>query len=350
MRRWIALGVLVLLAVVAATALWPRPEGKVPLRVGIAPYQDLAMLVNAQPLGLEAKYDTQIELITMGWEDIPPAVASAGRAVDVGFGSYIEYLTKYANLNAGSNDPVLFIYPLYAFKGGAFVTFNNDVPSLDAAAVNDPASPAVKAFFGNRIGAQKASVYDMMLHQLAASHGIPAASLKIFDTPLDQGFLAAQQGSLDISTAGLTQLTETHRRGGRVVLTMADMRFADLTGFIVKKSVYEARKADVENLIRMWFDSVDYVYRDIDRNSAASLAYLNKNASTRYTLSEYKAALSQEYLPRNSAEARAAFILAGGQFPTSAIGASVNRYLLERGIIKSATPLPQFPVISPSGH
>ena len=350
MRRWLIAGLLVFVAVLAAFLFWPKATSESPLRVGIAPYQDLAMLVNAQPLGLEKKYGTKIELITMGWEEIPPAVASAGRAVDVGFGSYIEYLTKYSNLNAGSNDPVLFIYPLYAFKGGAFVTFKEDVPRVDAQAVNDPNSPAVKALFGYRIGAQKASVYDMMLHQLAASHGVDMATIKIIDTPLDQGFLAAQQGSLDVSTAGLTQLTETQRRGGRVVLTMSDMRFADLTGFIAKKSTYEARKADIHNLIRMWFESVDYVYRDLDRNSATSLAYLNKNASTRYTLPEYKSALSQEFLPRTIAEAHSAFILPNGQFPASTIGVSVNRYLLERGIINSATPIPQFPNMVSAAH
>jgi len=321
-------------------------DTQAPLRVAMSPYQDLAMLVNIEPLGLEQRYGTDVELLTMGWEEIPPAVASAGRAADIGFGSYIEYLTKYENLNAGSNDPVLFIYPLYVFKGGAFVTFNSQVPSLTAQQLNNNGDAAVRSVLGGRIGAQRASVYEMMIYDLALRHGVNPSSLRITDTPLDQGFLAAERGDLDIAEAGLTQITEARRRGGRVVFNMADVGFADITGFIVKRSVYERRRRDVENLIRMWFDCVNYVYRDLNVNSAASLAYLNANASTRYTLPEYRAALEQEYLPRTVREAASAFIVPTGQFSYGRIGATVNAYLTRNRIVSRPTPLPSFPSLT----
>ncbi|MDB5470163.1 MAG: hypothetical protein JWR84_1723 [Caulobacter sp.] len=334
-----------LLAIVAATLFWLNRAAEPahsPLRIAMAPYQDLAMIVNAEPLGLEKKYGTDIELITMGWEDISPAVASAGRAADIGFASYTEYLTKYEKLNDGSSDPVLFIFPLYAFKGGAFVTFDPNMPRLDREAISQPGSPAVRQVLSGRLGAQKASVYEMMLHDLATRQGMDPTKLRIIDTPLDQGFLAAENGDLDIAEAGLTQLTEAGRRGGRLVFNMEDLGFADITGFIVKKSVYDSRRKDVENVIRMWFDSVDYVYRDIDTNSAVSLAYLNKNASTRYTLAEYKAALSQEYLPQSVAQAKSTFVVTDAPFSATRIGTSVNRYLVRMGVIKTPTPLPLF--------
>jgi ABC-type nitrate/sulfonate/bicarbonate transport system substrate-binding protein len=303
------------------------------------------MIVNAEPLGLYKRYGTQLELITMAWEDILPAVASAGRALDIGFGGYIEYITKYEKINEGSSDPIIFLYPAYAFKGGAFITFKPDVPKLEKASVDDPRSEAVRRWLGLRIGAQRGSVYEMMLFHLASRHGIDFSRVNIIDTPLDQGFLAAQQGSLDISTAGLTQLTETVRRGGRAVLTMDDMNFADLTGFIVKKSTYDRNRRDIENVIRMWFDSVAYVLSDIDRNSKFSLAYLDRSASTRYTLEEYKRALSQEYFPTSLAEAKKDFIDASGRFSAVAIGETANKFLLQKGTIKRATPLPEFPNI-----
>jgi hypothetical protein len=65
-------------------------------------------------------------------------VASAGRTVDVSFGGLIEYLNKVHTINAGSPDPVLFIFPLYAFKGGALVTFNPKVPNLTQLAADRP--------------------------------------------------------------------------------------------------------------------------------------------------------------------------------------------------------------------
>jgi ABC-type nitrate/sulfonate/bicarbonate transport system substrate-binding protein len=317
------------------------------IRLGISPYQDLAMIVNAEPLGLDKKYGTRLELVTMAWEDILPAVASAGRAIDMGFGGYIEYITKYENINAGSSDPILFLYPAYAFKGGTFITYNKEVPKLDRATLEDHRSEAVRRWLGFRIGAQRGSVYEMMLFHLASTHGIDFGNVNVVDTPLDQGFLAAEQGSLDIATAGLTQLTEAERRGAQAVLTMDDLGFADLTGFIVKKSVYEVRRKDVENVVRMWFDSVAYVFADIDRNSKNSLAYLDRNASTRYTLQEYKKALGQEYFPTTLAEAKAQLIDPSGRFSAELIGHAAVQYLVQKGTIKRPVPLPQFPNIAP---
>jgi ABC-type nitrate/sulfonate/bicarbonate transport system substrate-binding protein len=198
-----------------------------------------------------------------------------------------------------------------------------------------------------RIGAQRGSVYEMMLFHLAAKHGVDFRQVNIIDTPLDQGFLAAQQGSLDLAEAGLTQRAEAERRGARTVLTMEDLGFADLTGFIVKKSTYDSRRADIENVIRMWFDCVAYVLSDIDKNSKHSLAYLDRTASTRYTLAEYKKALEQEYFPRNLQEAKAELIDQSGRFSAVVIGTATNNFLVERGTIKKQAPLPQFPEIVP---
>lgn len=324
---------------VLAFAFWPSSNSRA-LRVGLSPYQDLAMIVNIKPLGLEKKYGTDVELITLPWEELLPSVATVGRGLDVGFASYAEYLTKYNNLNTGTSDPILFVYPLYVFKGGAFVTFKADIPTLSGSGLGD--KELVQKVLQSKIGAQKKSIYEMMLFRLAVIGGEDPKKLQIIDTPLDQGFIAAEQGSLDAASAGLTQITEAQRRNGRVILTMDDLKFADFTGFIVKKSVYVAREKDIKNLINMWFESVDFVYRDLDKNSAASLAYLNSQASTRYTLDEYKRALSQEFLPRSVAEAEKQFVDDGGMFPVRTIRGTVLQYLTQEGVIKAAPAIPDF--------
>ncbi|MBS1504254.1 MAG: hypothetical protein JST32_19455, partial [Bacteroidetes bacterium] len=45
-----------------------------PLKVAIAPYQDIAMIENIAPLKLDQKYNTPVTLLTMQWEDILQAV------------------------------------------------------------------------------------------------------------------------------------------------------------------------------------------------------------------------------------------------------------------------------------
>jgi ABC-type nitrate/sulfonate/bicarbonate transport system substrate-binding protein len=316
---------------------WGKKEK---LTVAISPYQDIAMIVNIKNLELEKKYNTEVDLQTMNWEDIVPAVASSGKTVDIGFGSLVEYLTKENNINKDTKDPLLFIYPAYIYKGGGFISFNKNVPVLNSANISNDS--LVKSFLQNKIGAQKNSLYEMLLFNLARKNSVPYKDLKIFDSPMNDGLLATQNGSLDISSAGLTQITEALKQNGRVVLSMDDMGFADVTGFICKKSVLEKKRTEIENLMKMWFECVSYVMQDIDNNSKFSLKYLDEKAATKYTLEQYKTALSQEYFPLTIDEAGKEIISATGKFSYQRISDDVSEYLTANKIVETKPITPQF--------
>ena len=157
---------------------------------------------------------------------------------------------------------------------------------------------------------------------------------------MNDGLLAVESKSLDLSAAGLTQVAEIQKQGGHLVISMEDAGFADITGFICRKSVLESRKADIENLIRVWFDCVDYVFTDMKANSANSLAYLKANAATQYTFDQYSSALSQEYLPRSLEDLSTNILQPGSKFDMARIGKEINAYLVSRSIVKSPTPIP----------
>lgn len=324
-------------AILLSSCNWWKKET---LTVAISPYQDIAMIVNIKNLQLEKKYNTQVDLQTMNWEDIVPAVASSGKTVDVGFGSLVEYLTKSNNINKDTKDPLLFIYPAYIYKGGGFISFNNDVPVINSTNLDNDS--IVTSFLNNKIGAQKNSLYEMLLYSLAKKNNVDIKHLKIFDTPMNDGLLATQNGSLQISSAGLTQITEALKQNGRVVLTMEDLGFADVTGFICKKSVWDKKKNEIENLIKMWFECVDYVMTDIDKNSKFSLKYLDEKAATKYTLEQYKTALSQEYFPRSVDEATKEIVSDSGKFSYQRISNDVSDYLLTNKIVDKKPTTPQF--------
>lgn len=309
------------------------------LSVAIAPYQDLAMLVNAPKYGFDVRAGLSLELVTMAWEDILPAVASAGRTVDVGFGSYVEYLTKFAKLNAGTQDPVVFFQPLYVYKGGGFIALNKEIVAFSASDLTAPA--ALQRLKRYRIGAQRQSLYDMMLYTIASRGGISPRDLKVFDTPMNDGVLALSNGSLDLAAGGLPQVNEVRKRGGFLAISMEDAGFADIVGFICRKSTLENNRPLLEALIRVWFESVDYVYTDLQKNSAASLEYLSKTAATKYTFEEYAEALSQEYLPLNLDALRLNVLLPGSKYDYSRIGNSINQYLIVNRIAENPAPIPR---------
>jgi ABC-type nitrate/sulfonate/bicarbonate transport system substrate-binding protein len=178
----LAITLVVLLAVYVALVAWiPSTNGRA-LRVALAPYQDMALLVNHEPLGLDKKYGITLDLVTVSWSDLVPAVASAGKAVDVSFGGLLEYLNKAHTINAGSKDPVLYIFPLYAFKGGALVTFNKDVPDLTHLPLT---RKNVNKFLGFQLGFPKHSVIHMLVSHLASQVGLQASKVNFVDIPYD---------------------------------------------------------------------------------------------------------------------------------------------------------------------
>ena len=177
---------------------------------------------------------------------------------------------------------MLFIFPAYVFKGGAFVSFHKDMKPIFHNNSFDDA--ALRQFLQSRIGLSKNTLYQMLVYQLARKSGIPPNKVNIVDIPFDEGLLAAQKGDLDVTAVGLTQLTEALKRGGRVLFNMDDIGFADITGFVCKKSILEKKQRHIENIIAMWFDTTSNVMANIDVNSKYSLDYLRKNAATRYTI------------------------------------------------------------------
>ena len=314
-----------------------------PLRFGISPYQEIALIVNEKPLGLEQKYGVKLELVTMPWEDLLPAVASAGQTIDVGLASLSDYIARSERINTQQDDPIIYLYPAWVFHGGGFITFNKDVPEINSKTIKDPA--VVKKFLQYKVGAQKNSLYHMMLWKLAKGAGLSLADLKLTDTTLNDGILATENGSLDIASAGLTQRTEALKRNGRVVLTMDTIGLMDPGGFICKASLYKKRKKEIDALIRIWFDCTHYVLSGLDHHSDATLAYLKANASTKYTLPEFKSALAQEFIPQSIEQAKQEVVSGTGQYSLATASVEINKYLLETGVIKAARKPPE--VISP---
>ena len=329
---------MIIILAISATYVVQRRSDDGALTVAISPYQDMAMLMVYKKLGLEEKYGTKLSIVTLPWEEVQPALASAGRTIDIGFGSLIEFLTKYENVNTANADPLVYVFPAYVFKGGGFITFNKNVPNLD-----DPpglTKDRITQFLSFKIGAQRNSMFDMMIFSLGRRAGLSRANPNIIDTTMGDGLLAAEGGAIDMAAAGLTQRNEALEKGGRVVLTMEKLGFADLTGFICRQSTLDRRRHDIENLIRIWFDSVNYVFADIDHNSSIPIAYLDQTSSTKYTVASYKRALDAEYLPLSLADANRTLVADDGEFSIRRISSDVSAYLVELGIVKTAPPIP----------
>jgi ABC-type nitrate/sulfonate/bicarbonate transport system substrate-binding protein len=302
------------------------------LNVGIAPYQDMALLLNVAPLGLDKKHGFRLSLASTAWQDLTPIVASATPSVDVVFASLLQFITQEHSLNAASSDPVVFFYPAYVFTGGAFVTFNKDVPALSQADLAD--ADKVKKFLTFRFAAQKTSSYEMLLSKLARQAGLTLKDIKLTDMGAEDGLLAADNGAVDVTSAGLTQKNEAIKRGGRVVLEMADMGQVDIAGFIAKRSTLQSKRQEIIAFLKAWPEAVAYTLSDIKNNSKHPLEYLRRRSSTRYTIEEFTRALSQEVLPMKLQDLENKVLAPGSQYDYRNVVDTAVAYYIETGQLK----------------
>lgn len=120
----------------------------------------------------------------------------------------------------------------------------------------------------------------------------------------------------------------------------ADTGFADIVGFICRQSTLNERRADIEALVRMWFECVDHVMADLEKNSAHSLTYLRQNAATQYTFEEYAAALSQEYLPRSLAALDDGLLRPSSPYDIERITREIIDYLIANDLVTDRPPPP----------
>lgn len=336
MKKRVVLTLCILGAIVLAALLFllnplQKAGDKAIMRVGIAPYQDMAMLAAAKPMGIDAKHGLDLALVSMQWADLTPAIASANPGVDVVFGSLIQFISQEHSLNSNSKDPLVFFYPAYVFKGGAFVTFNKKVPEIAEQNLGDP--EVVNKFLSYRFAVQRTSSYEILLHDLSKRVGLPFSEVKRTDIDSAEGLLAAINGSVDVAAAGLTQKNEALKRGGRVVLEMDALGQVDIAGFIARRSTIEKRPQDLIKLMEVWTDSIDFVVANIDSNSSFSLAYLQGQSSTNYSIEEYRTALSQEWLPRSIAQVNEEILSPSGKYYYQPVVKSVTSYYLGNGLI-----------------
>ena len=182
----------------------------------------------------------------------------------------------------------------------------------------------------------------MIVSYVAQRAGQTVGEVRFTDVGFDAGLLGAKAGSLDIVAVGLTQLTEAKKDNAKVVLDMNTLGFADITGFVVRKRVLETKRGHVENVIRMWFDCVSYVMRDIDSNSRHSLTYLSQHAATKYTIESYKVALSQEFFPISIAQMVNDIELEDGIYAAKRIHEVIASFLVSQKAIPTDPGLPKF--------
>lgn len=309
---------------------------------GISPFQDTAIPKVAEGMNLYQANNLNVKLHSVAWEDIIPSLSSASGSIDVGIGSINLLLPKAENINVIGKGDIIFYFPFYVFKGASLM-MHKDSPlksynEFKQIYPNDSLkalSETMKQLKGLKIGLPQGTPYEQMLiSSLQTANMDYKKDIDLRYVKLSDGLPAFLNGDLDIVGAGVTQRTEAMRYGHKVLIDMESLGFAEIIGLVTTKHYADAHKKELDKLVSIWFQSIDSLMKDPDKFAKPVLEYLEKTASTKYSIEEYKTALSYQLFPQSLQEADDVFFKEKGKFYWKRTWDIVNSYLIGVGKVR----------------
>jgi hypothetical protein len=119
---------------------------------------------------------------------------------------------------------------------------------------------------------------------------------------------------------------------------------------VCKESILKRRRQDIQSLMRMWLDCTKYVTSDIDHHTGPEFNYLSRNAATKYTIAEFKRALTQEYFPTTLEEVQENILAPTGKYSIEREIKQVGDYLVDIGAVKSPPAAPKMTLFEPTAQ
>ena len=322
-----------------------KPQGSTTIRFGMSPYQDTAIPVLSEAMGLYKQNGMNVELVNVPYENVITSLASAGETIDVGINDVGSFLPRAQDINVKGGGDVVFYAPLYVFKGASLMTrkelklktlsdFTEVYPNDRDKAITE----TMKQLKGKRVGVPKGSVYEQMLVSTLKTAGMTTKDIDLRYVNLADALPAFLSGNLDVIGAGVTQRTEAERYGHKALLDSESMGFASIDGLMTTKRFADAHPKEMQKLVDIWFQTINKLSEDVPNNSKPIRDWLTQKASTNYSPEEYKNSLTWQEFPKSRAEATALMNKPEGKFYWQRAWDILNDFLVNTHTIEQAIP------------
>ena len=315
------------------------------IRYGISPYQDTAIPVLSQSLGLFEEAGLHVELVNVAWDDIIPALASARNTVDVAIGSMNTLIPQAENLNVKGGGDVIFYAPFYLFKGiGFMVRKDSGIQSLSVFLEKYPDDrdrairEAMLQLRGKRIGLPKGTADEQMLYSALKTAGMTMGDVDVRYVKFADALPAFLSGSLDVIATGVTQRTEVARHGHKLFMDGEQFGFVNVDGLMTTERFAKEHPEELQKIVDVWFKTVNALLDDTNTNAQPIIEYLDHTASTRYSLDEYKNAISLQEFPQSREESATLINHPSGKYYWKRIWDIMTNYLVLTG--QASQPVP----------
>ena len=311
--------------------------GKITL--GISPFQDTLLPLVAERKGWFQDAQLDVELKTLGWEAIMPAVASG--AVDVAINNTTGVISV-----ANREPEVIYWYGWNPFTEGAALIGSKDgdlktVEQLRKQGLSEKEAVerAIKQLRGKTIVTTLSSDMGKAVNAALESVGMTRDDVKLVDLNPDQGlaaFLAGKTG--DAYLGGVPQRTKAVKEGFPVIASGPQLAPPPINGFVTTKSFADANEDQMLSLMNVMFKTIQHCNKNTDECADVIVGELNKTTGGGLTNADFTAFWQKiENYAANPQEVQEAILDPSGYAYWKKTWDGDNEYLVEN---EKAIPSP----------
>ncbi len=304
--------------------------GKITL--GISPFQDTLLPLVAERKGWFEEANLDVELKTLGWEAIMPAVASG--AVDVAINNTTGVISV-----ANREPNVIYWYGWNPFTEGAALIGSKDgdlktVEQLQKQGLSEKEAvdQALKQLRGKTIVTTLSSDMGKAVNSALESVGMSRKDVKLVDLNPDQGlaaFLAGRTG--DAYLGGVPQRTKAVKEGFPIIASGPQLAPPPINGFVTTKSFAEANEEQMLTLMNVMFKTIQHCNQNTDDCADIIVGELNKTTGGGLTNADFKAFWQKiENYAANPQEVQEAILDPSGYAYWKKTWDGDNEYLVEQ--------------------
>ncbi len=346
----IGLAVLILIAVVGLFWAWRNhsdaitPAAGLQVKYGVTPFQDSALPVVASVQGWYKRDGLDVTIVNLGWSDVPLALAS--KSIDVAIYNVDSYMASSERLKKGGVD-VVFYAPLYVWNGAAIMIHGDrglrpagDLSKVSPDERRRAVTTAMEQLRGKRIGVTQGTTFEQTVRDALRVAGMnPNKDVNLVSARPEDNLAAFLSGDLDAFSAGLTERVQAKRHGGTELVIGPDVSMPAIDGLVVRKDFGDQHPKQMEKLVDLWFETIDYMKVDVAARSGIIRNYLKGKASVDYSPDEYAIAWTFQHFPESRQAAREDFLDSGSVYFWKPIWKANSDALL--GQKKITEPVPE---------
>jgi len=257
------------------------------LTLGISPFQDTLLPVIAEKKGWFKEEGLDVEIKTLGWEAIMPAVAA--KQVDVAINNTTGVISV-----AAREPEVVYWYGWNPFTQGAALIAGKDsglktVAALEAGGMSheEAVREALTQLKGKKIVTTLTSDMGKAVNDALLSVGLSLKDVQIVDLNPDQGLAAFLSGTGDAFLGGIPQRARAEKEGLQVIASGPDLAPPPINGFVTTSSFAEKNQDAMLALLHVMLRTVRHCNDNTEECGKTITDELNKSTGSNLTVADY---------------------------------------------------------------